>query len=207
MIKDIFATPIAFCKWTHDPSVIERLRDVCMRAGEDGKTRYFEFTDFPGEDAALFRKWILEKSRQYAIDIGRSSGYVVLQDAWVRVIRNPVNTVPMHHHSEAWCVGTFYFTSGGGDIMLADPRGYIGEFERGRVLDAENRPHGICNDFYYTPEENTAIIFPGYLRHMVHSSKDSNPRTRIALSWNVRFTDNDNFIHTFQLDSSRYMRL
>jgi hypothetical protein len=205
-MQHLFTTPIDLYKWSYDQGTIDRIRAFIQSKVVEGKTRYLDYTEVPGEDAALFRKWILECSRQYALDLGRTGGYVVLEKVWGRFISNPYYSVPMHHHSEAWCIGTFYFNDGGGDIMIADTRGYTGEFETGRVKDIEGQTHSICTDFYYTPEKDTAIIFPGFAKHMVHAST-TDTRLRMALSWNIKHAETDQFIELFQVDSARYLKV
>jgi len=208
MLQHIFTTPISFHKWPHSTETTERIYNAAVNASSEGRTFYRDVTTTKNDDDdVVFRKWILETAQQHAWDVGYKQGVVVLRRAWMRVIRNPQNTVPLHYHPEAWCVGTFYFTDGGGDIMLVDPRGYIGEYEVGRVNDAEGKSHSVCNDYYYTPEKNTAIVFPGYLKHMVHSSSQNDERTRVAISWDIRLFLDDECIESCELEDDRYMRL
>jgi hypothetical protein len=192
MFKNLFASPFAEYNWAHDPSVTDRLREQIVNLGPIGNQSSHYFDNLPpNDDVNLVLSWLMEISKDYAHRAGRTSGFLILEHCFGRIITNQNYTIPLHFHYDAYCVGTMYLTEGNGDIVLVDPRGNIGAFEQDmQVKDMDGNSQSICTDYYHTPKKDTAIIFPGYIKHMVQNSKTDYQRVRIALSWDMRYAEN-----------------
>jgi len=176
-IKQIFTTPIYEAEWSGDPSTISTLKKLVLN-----KNLNFPYNN--SKEIVEFTNWIIEHSKNFAYQVGKNKGYIGLKDMWYRTMSNSNSYVPPHTHPSVWCIGTFYFEDGQGDLVLIDPRGSH-DWEYGTVKDNEGYNHGNCTDYYYTPKKNTFIMFPAYIKHLVLPAHEG--RTRTAISWNLLF--------------------
>jgi hypothetical protein len=179
--KTLFPTDIWIDDWADIETVIVEMSYQLMKVNLDPMA-------LTSNESQIFLRRILSSAREYAISVGYTDGYIVFNRAWARVISEPTHFIPNHCHPGAWMVGTFYVTEGGGDICFIDPRGSQ-DFYRGTVTDYRGEVHGNCTDFYYTPQKMHAVLFPGYLMHMVlpiNTNKDQQ-RLRLAISWNLEY--------------------
>jgi len=197
-LQHLFTTPIVEIPWDEDTNILYRLK-----VSLENKNICFLQNDTA--ESIFFTKWIVQKSREYALALGNTQGVVGVRDIWYRTLKNQSGYVPPHSHPSTWCVGTFYFEEGQGDLVLIDPRGSI-EFETAEHYDNEGNVHSNCLDFYYTPKPNTAIMFPAYLKHLVLPSKQTK-RSRTAISWNTMYLQDTRFIDFIQPPEHTYESL
>jgi hypothetical protein len=179
--KTLFPTDLWIDDWSDLNDLVVALSYQLMKVNLD--PMQLDTTESRG-----FLRRILSSAREYAISVGYTEGYIVFNRAWARVMTEPSHFIPNHSHPGAWMVGTFYVTEGQGDICFIDPRGAQG-FYKGKVTDYRGEEHGNCTDFYYTPQKLHAVLFPGYLMHMVMPINKivDQDRLRLAISWNLEY--------------------
>jgi hypothetical protein len=184
--KTIFPTDIWIDDWSDIKETLAIMGYQLMQVN-------FDPMKLDSSESRIFLRRILESSREYALSVGYTTGYIKFSRAWARVITEPSHFIPNHGHPGAWMVGTFYLTEGQGDICLVDPRGPQ-DFYRGTVTDYRGEQHGTCTDFYYSPQQLHAILFPAYLMHMVMpiNRLTTEPRLRMAISWNLEYEVEEN---------------
>ena len=185
--KTIFPTDIWIDDWSDMKETLGVLGFQLMEVN-------FDPMKLTSPESRIFLRRILESSRDYARSVGYTDGYILFGRAWARAITEPIHFIPNHSHGGTWMVGTFYFTDGQGDICFIDPRG-AQDFYRGTVVDYRGEEHGNCTDYYYSPQQLHAILFPAYLTHMVMPQltlKPEAPRLRIAVSWNLGYEEFEN---------------
>jgi hypothetical protein len=198
----LFSTPIAIDDWTEHAQVADAL---CKQFIEANQIKKQDFLTFYSPEAEYFKSLILQSAKQYAHSVGQTTGYIVLESSWFRIIENPNYFVPNHHHPGCWSAGTFYFTEGQGDLVFMDARGSV-DFGQQWVQDMHGNWHGNCTDYYYKPKKYHTVHFPSYLKHMV--LPDQNVlRNRIALSWNIARTDDFSLIEKMKLPKDLVLAL
>jgi uncharacterized protein (TIGR02466 family) len=104
--------------------------------------------------------------------------------AWAMVMRNGDYTIP-HDHSEVHWATVYYVDAGDADerahpasglLALIDPR------QGGRPMPGLEL---LGTTFTVLPRTGRLVIFPGWLRHYVHSYRGQRPR--VSISCNVVF--------------------
>ena len=199
-LQNIFTTPIAEFEWDRDPNILSVLETRLLQ----DDTSYEKICTF---ESIEFITWVLEKAKLYAWSVGRRQGYISCPDIWHRTMTNPANFVPPHIHPSVWAVGTFYFNAGMGDIVLLDPRGYINDWKWESVKDLDGNDHYSCSDYYHTPKKHACLFFPGYIKHLVLPTSQSDKRQRTAISWNIHTHNDEQFIELFNPPAYGYISL
>jgi len=198
----LFPTPVATDDWTKHAEVADALCSQFIQANQIKKQ---DFLTFSSPEAEYFKALILESTKQYAYSVGQTTGYIILDSSWFRIIEDPNYFVPNHHHPGCWSSGTFYFTEGQGDLVFVDARGSV-DFEQKYVQDIHGNWHGNCTDYYHKPKQYQAIHFPAYVKHMVLPNQNT-LRNRIALSWNITRTDDFGLIEKMNLPKNLVLAL
>ena len=200
--KQLFTTPIATDDWSAHATVADALRDQFIEANKIKKQDFLSFTT---PEAEYFKALILQSAKQYAYSVGLTTGYLILDASWFRIIDNPNYFVPNHHHPGCWSVGTFYFTEGQGDLVFMDARGSV-DFEQKWIQDIYGNWHGNCTDYYHKPKQYQTVHFPAYVKHMVLPAQ-TEERNRIALSWNIGYASNFGIIEQMNLPENLVLAL
>jgi hypothetical protein len=198
----LFSTPIATDDWSKHAHVADAL---CTQFVQANQIKKQDFLTFDSSEAEYFKALILESAKQYALSVGQTTGYLILDSCWFRIIEDPNYFVPNHHHPGCWCSGTFYFTEGQGDLVFMDARGSI-DFEQVSIQDIHGNWHSNCTDYYHKPKKYQAVYFPAYVKHMVLPNQNA-VRNRIALSWNIARTDDFGLIEKMKLPKELVLAL
>lgn len=197
-VQHIFTTPIAEYSWDRNPDTLVKLKQQIVN-----KSLNFPYNDSP--EMLEFIDWILTKTEKYAYSVNKTQGYIGLKDMWHRTMTEKDSFVPPHYHPSVWCIGTFYFDDGQGDLVLLDPRG-THDWEFKEITDTDGHKHSSCTDYYYKPKANTCIMFPAYIKHLVLPNKSEN-RSRTAISWNILHNVEDTLIKFLNPPQHLYRKL
>ena len=197
-VKQLFTTPVGEYAWDKDPQIIHNLKQQII-------DKKFNFPENLSPEMLEFTDWILTNTERYAYNIGKTKGYIVLKDMWYRTMTDQDSFVPPHYHPSVWCIGTFYFDDGQGDLVLLDPRG-THDWEFKEIYDTDGHPHSSCIDYYHTPKKNSCVMFPSYIKHLVLPSKKDN-RSRTAISWNMIHNVEDGLLKFFNPPQHLYRKL
>ncbi len=199
-LSTLFATPLVTHEWPDSESLNAELKTLILKKAADDKTGYGTRSNAGGwQSAGNLITWqdppiqILKQRietmvfglvEQLLRQDGSQRSFKMAIDAWANVNRNGDYNV-VHTHPNCMWSGVYYVDPGkpdsavpySGMLELLDPRESANYIQiQNTVLDArtfiENRPGRM-------------ILFPSWLKHMVHPFRGEGDRISIAFNANV----------------------
>ena len=191
-----FGTPVVAYHWPDSEGLNKELRELILNAETQtaGMSRsnfkgWHSNTDFlkwDAECARVLKKRVdtvaVELTRLVAAPTGQSRTFRFTPTAWANVLRNGgYNSV--HNHPNCMWSGVYYVDRGepdptpneNGKLELLDPRSGINMlYIEKNVLDGR---------YVIEPVPGLMIVFPSWLKHMVHPYFGK--RERISVAFNV----------------------
>ena len=193
-----FATPIVAHTWPESDELNADLRTVILNAEAAGNPKFGHLEGGWASDNDFF-SWDADCVRTLSRRIqGLLSGVVEATtqnspprtdewdlQSWANVMRNTGYHAPHTHPNSFWS-GVYYVSVGdpegdlkrNGCLELIDPRSAVGAIKMPGC--------NIRRELLIQPQDGLSIVFPGWLRHMVHSFRGEGER--ISISFNLDFS-------------------
>ncbi len=193
-----FGTPVVAYHWPESEELNKELRELILKAETQtaGKVRsnvrgWHSETDFFNWDAGCARvlkerveTLAIELTRLVAAPTGQARTFKFRSSAWANVLRNGgYNSV--HNHPNSMWSGVYYVDRGepdptpneNGKLELLDPRGGINMlYIEKNVLDGR---------YVIEPVPGLMLVFPSWLKHMVHPYFGKGERISVAFNVTV----------------------
>tara|TARA_B110000196_G_scaffold247480_1_gene216492 strand:- start:1502 stop:2158 length:657 start_codon:yes stop_codon:yes gene_type:complete len=196
----VFATPLVVHDWPNSEPLNSELRELILgKESEDGKNSIKRSNSGGWQSAGNFITWkqscvnvfreriesVVSKLLQELIrDLGTDRSFKILIDSWANVNRNGDYNI-VHTHPNCMYSGVYYVTPGqpdstvphGGLLELLDPREAANFIQvPNTVLDARN---------FYDNVPGRMLLWPSWVKHMVHPFVGEGERISIAFNVNV----------------------
>jgi uncharacterized protein (TIGR02466 family) len=193
-----FGTPVVAYQWPHSESLNEELRALILnaetrtagmsRSNVRGWHSNTDFFKWDAECVRVLRKRVdtvaIELTRLVAAPTGQSRTFQFTASAWANVLRSGgYNSV--HNHPNCMWSGVYYVDRGepdptpteNGKLELLDPRSGINMiyFDK-NVLDGR---------YVIEPVPGLMLLFPSWLKHMVHPYFGKGERISVAFNVSV----------------------
>ena len=193
-----FGTPVVAYQWPHSESLNQELRALILnaetrtagmsRSNVRGWHSNTDFFKWDAECVRVLRKRVdtvaIELTRLVAAPTGQSRTFQFTTSAWANVLRSGgYNSV--HNHPNCMWSGVYYVDRGepdptpteNGKLELLDPRSGINMiyFDK-NVLDGR---------YVIEPVPGLMLLFPSWLKHMVHPYFGKGERISVAFNVSV----------------------
>jgi uncharacterized protein (TIGR02466 family) len=193
-----FGTPVVAYHWPDSEGLNKELRALILgtetrttgmsRSNVKGWHSETDFFQWDAEGARVLQKRVeavtIELTRLVAAPTGQSRTFRFTASAWANVLRSGgYNSV--HNHPNAMWSGVYYVDRGAPDatpkengrLELLDPRGGINMvYIDKNVLDGR---------YLIDPAPGLMIVFPSWLKHMVHPYYGAGERISVAFNVEV----------------------
>ena len=190
-----FGTPVVAYHWPDSEGLNKELKELILEAetrvagmSRSNVNGWHSDTDFFRGDAGCVRVLkkraetvVIELTRIVAAPTGQARTFRFTPSAWANVLRNGgYNSV--HNHPNCLWSGVYYVARGepdptpkeNGKLELLDPRGGINMvYIEKNVLDGR---------YVIEPTPGLMIVFPSWLKHMVHPYYGKGERISVAFN-------------------------
>jgi uncharacterized protein (TIGR02466 family) len=135
-------------------------------------------------DIPIFSKLknsILDFSKEYIKNLGFKDYDFQICNSWGNIV-DKNEEIMKHKHLNSFLSGCFYLSPNNSDISFVYPLSdkwlfYLGE----RSFFDKEKPQ-TWETFRISPQQNQILLFPSWLEHFVHTSKNDN---RVSIAFNL----------------------
>ncbi len=196
----VFATPVVVHDWPNSESLNDDLRELILRSESEDANNGIKRSNSGGWQSAgnfiiwkepcvdIFRqrieKVVTGLLQELIRDLGTNRSFKILIDAWANVNRNGDYNI-VHTHPNCMYSGVYYVAPGKPDpsvphsglLEMLDPREASNYIQvPNTVLDARN---------FYDNFPGRMLLWPSWVKHMVHPFVGQGERISIAFNVNV----------------------
>ena len=167
---------IKYCLDNEKPNIIElNIASTHKHGMWESKFDFLENTD--NHAITQLKLWIITSCEAFLAELNETYRRVVINDSWAHVTRNGGYHLPHAHCNSTWS-GILYVTEG--DANMGGKTHWI------PPMHIERKPglEFLRDDFFFTPEAGSMMIFPSALIHYVDTYHGASPRITIAFNSN-----------------------
>lgn len=195
-VYDLFPIPLYVNKYTGDTTELVKYFDSCVMLPAKGPYGRISENSYILDNPICkeFNEWAIKCFEEMAVNVMRYK-FTSLQFAqsWL-TYKEPGEFHKAHTHPNTLLAGVFYYDFQPNDsaICFSKPVSSVGRVMIEPSLHEDYQEHRYSQEeIYFTPENNTFIIFPSWLTHGVPPNRTSHVRKALGVNVLTRHTLGD----------------